>query len=327
MPGSVSVHAATVWCVTDDAAAEETYRSLFGLEMERRKAHIEALPGSLFKEDLEALNRASYVFGTNGQELAGHVAQFISSALHVRELDEGYANELVRLLHNYLTSVSSLIDAQRVVVRHRWPEKDDPERVAFEAAFDERRTTTFETDEAAFVTRLRNYCTHYAIPLPGLGTRVSHSRGGPVVHLNTLQLSRDRLLRWKDWGGPAKKYLSAQPENFDLAPIIERYVSATRIFYGWFWEEINNRNEACRDEMLQKGKELFLWHEECGYMPDWLRNGEDAPPPGWRAKRDRAERRATRFSHGTRGFVVHTVDADGVVEASSDPWWPFPARM
>jgi len=313
--------------IDDDEVSEEVHNSQFGEEMKRRKAHLEALPGARFKEDLDALNRASYVFGTNGQELAGHVAQFVTSEQLVSELGDDYANELVRLLHNYLTSVSSLIDAQRVVVRHCWPEEKNPERVVFQAEFDKRRADTFETDEAAFVTRLRNYCTHYAIPLPGMGTSISWSQGGPVVHLNTLRLNRDKLLHWKDWGGPAKRYLSTQPEKFDLAPIIERYMAATRVFYAWYWEDINDRNRAIRDEMLQKAKELSLWHEEHNYVPDWVREGRDSAPLGWRARRDRGEKRATRFAHGTRGYTTHAVALNGTIELSSDPWWAFPNRM
>lgn len=305
----------------------EVHYSSFGIAMDKRKAHVEALPGTRLKEDLEALNRASYVFGTNGQELADHVTRFVESSQHVHNLTDDYANELVRLLHNYLTSVSSLIDAQRVVVRHCWPQEDDPNRVLFQGEFDKQREVTFETDEAAFVTKLRNYCTHYAIPLPGLGTQISWSGGGPVIQLNTLQLDRNKLLRWSGWGGPAKRYLSAQPNEFDLAPIIERYIAATRKFYGWFWTEANERNRAIRDEMQQKVQELLLWHEECGFTPDWFRQGLDSPPPGWRAKRDRAERRAKRFAHGTRGYVVHIVASNGDVVITEDPWWPFPNRM
>ncbi|QTI67478.1 hypothetical protein [Gordonia polyisoprenivorans] len=311
----------------DDVTVEEVYKSPFGIEMERRKAHIEALPGARFKEDLEALNRASYVFGTNGQELAAHVWRFVNSQMNVQNLDDQYVNELVRLLHNYLTSVSSLIDAQRVVVRHCWPDEKDPERVAFQAEYDKQRTGTFETDEAAFVTKLRNYCTHYAIPLPGLGTSISHSWGGPVIQVNTLQLDRDRLLRWSGWGGSAKSYLGAQPDKFDLAPIIERYMAATRTFYEWFWNEVNERNRSIRDELQEKAKELFLWHQECNYMPDWFHEGRESGPPGWSAARDLAHLRAERFAYGTRGYVAHIVTRDGVIEMREDPWWPFPDRV
>lgn len=44
--------------------AETIYRSAITSEMERRKAYLEAVPGFRLKEDLEALNRCSYTFGT-----------------------------------------------------------------------------------------------------------------------------------------------------------------------------------------------------------------------------------------------------------------------
>jgi len=61
-------------------------------------------------------------FSRNAQELTNHVGRFLySPTTSAKELSDDYVNELVRLLHNYLTAVTSLIDAQRVVMRHRWP--------------------------------------------------------------------------------------------------------------------------------------------------------------------------------------------------------------
>ena len=310
----------------DDFEDGRVYESELGLEMERRKAHLAALPGAAFKEDLEALNRASYVTGTNGNELVKHVTAFVESGRHVNDLPDQYLNELVRLLHNYLTSVSSLIDAQRVVIRHRWPDKTDRERIRFQADYDTHRRNTFASGEAEFMTNLRNYCTHYAIPVPGLGTSISWSNGGPVVQLNTLQLEREKLLRWSNWSGPAKSYLTEQDERFDFAPIIERYSTATRKFYGWFWDQMNNAAAADKEELQEKGMELYLWHEDVGFTPTWIRDGSDGPPPGWNGRRERAENRRKRFEHGSRGYVKHVVTASGDVSVTRDPWPPLPLR-
>ena len=96
-------------------------RSAFGEEMDKRRAHLEALPAYQLREDLEALKRSFYIFNTNATELASHVGRFLASTQLSQQLSDNYVNELVRLLHNYLTSVTSLIDSQRVVMRHRWP--------------------------------------------------------------------------------------------------------------------------------------------------------------------------------------------------------------
>jgi hypothetical protein len=75
---------------------------------------FEALPGYRLKLDLKALNRCSYTFGRNAEELSRHVGQFLLSRTTLaRELSDEYVNELVRLLHNYLTSITTLIDAER----------------------------------------------------------------------------------------------------------------------------------------------------------------------------------------------------------------------
>lgn len=117
---------------------------------------------------------------------------------------------------------AQLIDAQRVVIRHRWPSAKKGEYSEFETTdYAAQLQKTFETGEAEFMQKLRNYCTHYSIPVPGLGTSMSGEAGGPMLRVNTLQLDRDELLRWDEWRAAAMAYLRAQPERFDFAPIID----------------------------------------------------------------------------------------------------------
>jgi hypothetical protein len=185
----------TVDSVTEEPETETIYTNPFAAEMDRRKAHLEALPGYRLKVDLEALNRCSYTFSRNAQELSQHVERFLlSHTTSAQELSDDYVNELVRLLHNYLTSVTSLIDAQRVVMRHRWPSAKKGEYSEFETTdYAAQLKETFETGEAEFMQKLRNDCTHYSIPVPGLGTTMSWEAGGPLLRVNTLQLDRDEF--------------------------------------------------------------------------------------------------------------------------------------
>lgn len=292
--------------------------------MERRKAHIEALPGTRLKQDLDALNRCSYIIGENGKELAAHVGRFLTSQQHVNNLPDQYVNELVRLLHNYLASVTSLIDAQRVVMRHRWPSEKKGVYSEFETKdYDERRRSTFETGESEFMVKLRNYCTHYSVPLPSLGTAVSWQDGGPVLQVNTLQLDRELLLRWDGWGGPGRAYLERQAVHFDLAPIIERYMKSVRKFYEWFWNEIDSRSNAMKDELHSKATELMLWYKDNDPTPDWFRSGGETPA-GWNGKHEAKRNRIARYAHGTRGYRVSTVSASGHIDLGDDDWTPLP---
>jgi hypothetical protein len=257
---------------------DESRQSPFTAEMYRRRAHLEALPAFQLKEDLEALKRCLYTFTTNANELAMHISEFLVSHHVARDVPEDYVNELVRRLHNYLTSVSSLVDSQRVVMRHRWPttcgsagkcsackrplpstgDLSEFETKDYSAKLEE----AFETGERTFMSKLRNYCTHYSIPLPQLTTTWNFERGVGSAIVNTLQLDRDKLLRWDGWGGQAKEFLSQQDQLFDLAPIVERYVNAANHFAAWFWSEINDRSASLIDEMTTKATELKLWHDE-----------------------------------------------------------------
>ena len=309
--------------------------------MNGRIAHLEALPAYQLKEDLEALRRCLYTFSTNANELATHIREFLISHHIARGVPEDYVNELVRRLHNYLTSVTSLVESQRIVMRHRWPttrgnagicptcnrplpSKDDLSE--FEAKdYAEKLADTFETGERMFMSKLRNYCTHYSIPLPQLSTTWTWERGVGSVIVNTLQLDRDKLLRWDGWGEPAKAFLKARREYFDLAPIVERYVNAANQFAAWFWSEINRRSARLIDEMTSKAKELKLWHDEHVGIPDWMERGDSQPPPGWKGRLWKAGQRKDRYVSGTRGFRVWAVDVQGVmVLEKDDDWTPLP---
>ena len=304
-------------------------------------AHIEALPGHVLKEDLEALRRCVHVFSKNAQQLVTQVGELLHSQQFSRDVSEKYVNDLVRLLHNYLTAVTSLVDSQRVVMRHRWPTARVYEGICatcdrplpsneslseFEAHdYAEKLTAAFETDEAAFMNKLRNYCTQYSIPLPELGTTMRREQGMPgVEQVNTLQLDRDKLLRWNGWTQSAKRYLEGQEEHFNLVPIIERYVNAAGEFAQWFWLEINQRSLMLIDEMNTKAMELKLWYDERVGHPDWFRRGEPQAPPGWSWKRWQLGMRKDRLVSGTRGFQVWAVDPAGTIVLEKDDDWTPP---
>ena len=172
------------------------------------------------------------------------------------------------------------------------------------------------------MSKLRNY----SIPLPDLGTTLTwdQSMHAPLL-VNTLQLDRDKLLRWDGWTAPAQEYLKRQAAYFNLVPIIERYVNAAGQFAAWFWAEINGRSTALIDEITTKATELKLWRDENVGTPDWVDRGESGPPPGWNGRLWRAGQRKVRYGHGTRGFRVWTVDTEGLIVLSKeDDWTPLP---
>ncbi|MDX1889299.1 hypothetical protein [Mycolicibacterium sp. 050158] len=298
------------------------YEAFFA-ELERRNAYMLALPGERLREDMEAMKRCLYTFGRNEVELSSHVDKFVHSETQAPDVDGVYVDELVRLLHNFLTSVTTYIDSQRVVMRHRWPTKDGPSE--FEASvYTPKRRDIFETGEAEFMTKLRNYCTHYSIPVPGLSTSISWDESRHVQQANKLQLDRDALLRWTGWDGPATKFLEAQPEQFDFPPIIASYVKATQAFFGWFWDAISRHSAALVEDRNFKAAEIRLWIEEYEPPTPLLAGTTDLVNTGGGVQRLRAERRARRYAHGTQGFRISTVDASGNIVVGSTDWASLP---
>lgn len=309
-----------------DENGDEVFVAPWSIEDRKRRDHIEKLPGTRLKKSLDGLNQSSYIFNANTEFLTQHIVQFTQSDLIVDELSEEYSLELVRHLHNYLASVSTLIDQQRVVIRQCWSSKEEPRRLAFEAGYQEQLSLKFDTEEAVFIKRLRNYCMHYSIPTPSIQTTISGANGVMTERKNSLRLKRATLLQWGDWTASGRRYLEKQEEEFDLAPIIQRYIKSAMEFYRWFWDAMNEANKAEIEEVERKTREYYFWYQEVLASPAWIQEGLHEPPPGWSYKRMKAQHRIDRFNFGSFGYLPHLVDSTGNVEWHADTWSPLPLR-
>src|SRR6267378_3649686 len=90
--------------------ATKTYRTPFGTEVDRRESHLAALPGKVYSEWLDSLNRASQVFTGNSLDLERHLTLFVGTPTHVNDVPDDFDVEANRLLHNYLASLATLRD-------------------------------------------------------------------------------------------------------------------------------------------------------------------------------------------------------------------------
>ncbi|MBF6217781.1 hypothetical protein IU479_06625 [Nocardia abscessus] len=102
---------------------QRSWKANWAVEREERLAHLAELPGKEHHERLEALNRVSRLFSTNGTELSDHIGTFVGTDRHVNELPDEFEHEAVRLFHNYVASVATLRDVQRSTHRKVWPER------------------------------------------------------------------------------------------------------------------------------------------------------------------------------------------------------------
>jgi hypothetical protein len=275
--------------ISDEPTVLASWTNPTSIELDRRKAELEAMPGYQLKLDLEALGRAGHVMHRNAQELSRHATEYLTGRRGFsRDVGDEFENELVRYLHNYLTSVFSLIEAQRVVMRHCFGDKSEFEL----GEYTEHRKSSFETGEAEFMTELRHYCTHRSIPLPGISTTFSGGGDRPSLLINRLTLDRAKLLESKGWSGSAKAYLNARNEHFDLWPVIESYVNTASSFFNWFVQRINELKSDEMSDYLKAANDLRDWYvSETGLTEEFINGpGPLAVSPGGRVQRRRAER-------------------------------------
>ena len=294
-------------------------------EEQRRIRYLEQMPGYNIKQELNALNLASWIMSENVQQIDRCLREFIGTGKIVHELPETYSSELSRLLLNFLASVGSMRDVQLRLVHKYWGKDSDFDIRIYRP----KVADLFGSGPAKFLIDLRNYVIHRGAPEAHLGSKLIMEQGQPLRHLNSVHYKKSELLAWGKWTGPSKAYLSSLSEEFDLAEPIEHYSNAAREFFGWFWNEFIEEHSSVREQYLTRAAEFWAWYEEKNVVPDWVRQPGGEPPSDWKGKWSmfhlRAQKRAARFKLGTAGFQPFTVDSNGEVAApESDGWGPFP---
>jgi hypothetical protein len=254
--------------VSENDSNETTYQSQFGIEVERREAHLAALPGSVYREWFESLNRASKVFSGNSSELEKHLTKFVGTPTFVSELSDDFGDESARLLHNYLAALATLRDTQRSIHHKLSPEPDDndPNRTRWEVTvWDPKRKQLYGDDPIAFLVKLRDYSLHYTIPVVTMATSFESTGGpgGPMQFNNTVAVHRPELLKWNRWTTEAKRYIDTHDgDNIELLPLVALYSTRVREFFGWFWKQVEDHSGAeyrCTLGRMVRGCSFARW--------------------------------------------------------------------
>ena len=314
---------------TDNGTATTNYKTPFGQELDRRNAHLDALPGRIYRDWFESLNRASQVFSGNSSELQRHLTQFVGTPKFVSELPDDFAQEAVRLLHNYLAALSTLRDVQRGIHRKIWPErfapdKPDDKRTKWEVeVWAPKVDDLFGDPPVVFLVDLRNYSLHYAIPLMSTATSFE-SRSGPggrKVWNNTVSVDRKDLLNWDGWRSKGRQYITSHAgDNIEILPLLATYSTRVRQFFEWFWKQIEGSNYRDISEYRCKSQEFAYYLKVEGTLTQYGPNGRSA------LRRPLAAARLERAAFGTSGWRPITSDENGewVVGDRDADWPPLP---
>ena len=183
---------------------------------------------------INGLQRSIRLLEGNARELLASIALLTTDrrsmelmAVENRWKLDAALEEPMRLLHNFVASVLSLIDHSRVLTNELYPQgRGFPE---YQTEVDK---TFAKNPLARFVKELRQFAQHYALPHVGFTAHFVNGDGGATI-TRTLQLSKRQLREFSGWSSVARAFMNSQPENFDFSEIVSSYVELVRTFYRW----------------------------------------------------------------------------------------------
>ena len=203
-----------------------------GKEIVDLQKEIESMPEYQLELKLLSLDISRYVFKQNYLQLR----QLLTTseepkkaselwAVKNRHLLEAFQRETIRLLHNFVASVKSLVDHTRILYRElykpggRFPDYQDEINKRFA-----------QNPLAQFVEDLRDYCLHYKI-LPIFAERSFTSNTAEPE--SRIKLNVKTLSEYSSWSPPARQFLSDIKDSIDVKDLIEKYYEMVAGFHQW----------------------------------------------------------------------------------------------
>jgi hypothetical protein len=155
-----------------------------------------------------------------------------------RTVQQAFYDEAIRLLHNYLAALKTLVEHTRNLMR-------DYRRSAFAVEYQRLVKVATASGLVPFMQKLRDYLLHYQIPPVGTRVEVDNRTGTAKV---TVYLNRDAALAFRDWPPAARSFLTGQPDFIPLRDLIVGYEAEIEQLYRWLYplfEELHG--EQIRD--------------------------------------------------------------------------------
>jgi len=189
-----------------------------GLRILDLRDRVMAHPGRRIVEAIQGLDSpVGLILFHNALELRKHLATFPHDADGVMLFDafdhsrmDRYLGEALRLTHNLVASVGTVIDQTRRVQRQVWPAENHPIRVAFA-----RDVGKFNNDGRLRLVRdLRNFFLHRSLPQVIGRLSVVEQVGETAA----VEFSTANLLEWDGWRAAARAHLEAAAEAIPLDP-------------------------------------------------------------------------------------------------------------
>ena len=158
-----------------------------------------------------------------------------------------------RHLHNFLTSITTLIDHTRSLMDEDFvkPEHRQEYQIKVEAVF-------ANDPLAQFLKKFRNYITHYEIPHIGLDIQFGSIAAG--VEPRQLFIELDQLKDGFDWSPASRKFIEMNKPKMRMLKLVDDYGLKSKNFYDelmlTFQKHLGRELNEVRS-MMQESNELW----------------------------------------------------------------------
>lgn len=228
---------------------------------------IENCDGWKLSEKLSELTVSYSVYGSNYRELkklfewCSEETEF-QTYWYMQNGDkcDDLLLEIARCSHNYFSSVLSLKENTRSVIRKISRHKNEMAH-----RYQKLVDSVFLNNEfSVFCQELRNFTTHSAIP------RIkAHFRMHPSVNEPSgIYIEINRLREWDRWTAPSKRYLSRQKNDIPLKKICDDYNALVVGFMNDLSSQVNSVFNKEFKELRVLQDELLSEHRRNGVPID-----------------------------------------------------------
>jgi hypothetical protein len=150
--------------------------------------------------------------------------------------------ELMRHFHNFLTSVTTLIDHTRHLM------KEDFITEKHRTEHQEKIEHTFARNPLTiFIRELRHYITHRTIPM----IQMSHEESGENKR---LEMDLEKIASWNNWSQLARDFIEASKPAIRILDLVDQYEQTALEFHEYFVQRFYfHYYSQIRDHMVARG--------------------------------------------------------------------------
>jgi len=220
---------------------------------------LESLEGNKILSKIKHLAISQFTLNRNYQELDSLIKGY-EKDLSIWSIDNRakldlIQREFLRLLHNYLSSIFSLVG-------HTYAFRDDISNENIEKFILDEINRFKEDSSLVFLKDLRTYTQHYKLPFSTASLSFKSVSQGRGISEQKLELNLDELSKWSKWTKKSKEFLETQDKKIDIKKVIDFYQKNITDLYKSIYDKIIKVYEKELEEYINLEREIFLLQQK-----------------------------------------------------------------